>query len=187
MKGKLKFGLKIMLTVAVSLFTGVCFVGLQPSKVGKELPAHAVATIDGKEYSALLGGDVILLVEKVSVDENGDYDTEIEGRTPFYQRLKDERGDDVVKEIYFNDINSEDKAKQVVEDGQFVMLNNQKVGNQYLNKNSDSDVVIISLGQYVLNDNTISTAPATWNEHDSDAEKEQKKDIACQRLQCLFS
>ena len=160
MKGKLKFSLKIMLTLAISLFAGVCFVGLQPNKTNKELPAHAVATINGKEYSAKLDGDVILSVEKVAVDENGNFSEPIENRDPFYQRLKDEYDNDVVKEIYFKDIIQEGK-KQVVEDGQFVMLNNKKVGNQYLNSLGDSDAVIISLGQYVLNGDQVAFASAS--------------------------
>jgi len=184
LKGKLKFSLKIMLTLAISLFAGVCFVGLQPHKTNKELPAHAVATINGKEYSAKLDGDVILSVEKVAVDENGKYHTPINGREPFYQRLKDADGNDVVKEIYFKDIIQEGK-KQVVEDGQFVMLNNKKVGNQYLNNLGDSDAVIISLGQYVLNGDQISFAPATLKESDSNDEKAKKIDQAYAQLTFL--
>jgi len=291
LKGKLKFSLKIMLTLAISLFAGVCFVGLQPNKTNKELPAHAVATINGKEYSAKLDGDVILSVEKVAVDENGlfikqtnngtgYYNTQDGVDHRFYGRMKDifpygnatvdqikadfvagypihfinaenkfeqvnaetdivdgtnyyianvlEITQDQAKQkfnegnkvcyvknktyynvqsfeditnnagcafyvinevgevpIYFKDIIQEGK-KQVVEDGQFVMLNNKKVGNQYLNNLGDSDAVIISLGQYVLNGDKVTFATATLNEaDDTNDEKAKKKDQAYAQLTFL--
>jgi len=270
LKGKLKFSIKIMLTVAISLFAGVCFVGLQPNKTNKELPAHAVTTINGKDYSAKLDGDVILSVEKVAVDENGlfikqtnngiDYYKTQDGIDHrFYGRMKDifpygtatvdqikadfvagypicfinsnkkfeevhdvtsideninyyianvlEITQDQAKQkfnegnkicyvknntyynvkniyeitdnstctfyvinevgevpIYFKDI-IQDGKKQVVEDGQFVMLNNKKVGDQYLNGLGDSDAVIISLGQYVLNGEQVSFSPTNGKEN----------------------
>ena len=45
------------------------------------------------------------------------------------------------------------------------MLNNKKVGEQYLNGLGDSDAVIISLGQYVLNGEQVSFSPTNGKEN----------------------
>ncbi len=288
MKGKLKLSLKIILTAAISLFAGVCFVGLQPAiNAKKQIPAHAVVTLKGEEYSALLGGDVVLSVEKVAVDESGFYSQEITGNgaNKFYQRAKgieeyksdisdrenkikndfnaglpifyvkdgkfnkvENEGDissnlssafymgafesvegetqiknaynegaliyyvkdnkcvkvssledvqnnssckfyiigELEKPIYFQDIYQNEKPKQVVEDGQFVMLNNKNIGGQYVNsETSQSDAIIISLGQYVYYNGNVSNAPATLRTTDNEDTQKEKGDTSYAQMSLL--
>lgn len=160
MKGKIKFSLNLIFMVAILVCATLCFSFAKTStKNEKELFVHAVATLDEQEFSALLGGDVVFSVEKVSVpsEERVDYT----GWNKFYKRV------DTSEEqaVYFQDINDEGKSKQVVEDGQFVMLNNQNISNKFINpKTSQTDAVMISLGQYVYRDEKISIAPNSGSE-----------------------
>lgn len=160
MKGKLKLSLKIVLTAALLVCAGVGFALLHPKvQYKKDISAHAaykIETLDGEEFSAKLGGDVILSVEKVSVDENENYSSPFTGANKFYQR-DSSAGE---KPIYFQNIVEGGKSKQVVEDGQFVMLNNKYIGGKYINKSSQSDALMISLGQYVYYNGNIDIAPS---------------------------
>lgn len=155
MKGKIKIGFKIIFAVAILVCATLCFTFTNSKKANQKetITAHAVANVDDQEFSALLDGNVIFSVEKVSIP-TGTVTNPDEWKT-FYQRT--ETGEFA---LYFNDINDNGKSKQVVEDGQFVMLNNQKTAGGYINpKTGKPDAIIISLGQYVYYDNKISIAP----------------------------
>lgn len=166
MKGKIKFSLNLIFVVAILIGATLCFAFTKSStKDEKDLFTHALATIDNKEYSALLDGDVIFSVEKVSVNTNGNYASSLgDNSHKFYYRTKTNE-----EEVYFKDIEDNGKSKQVVEDGQFVMLNNQNISGNYINaKTSFSDAIIISLGQYVYSNGSVTYAPNSSvedNEH----------------------
>lgn len=161
MKGKIKFSLNLIFAVAILVCATLCFALTKTSsKKGEELFVHAVATLDNKEYSALLDGDVVFSVEKVSVPhETLDNYT---GWNMFYKRTTSGE-----QPVYFKDITDNGKTKQVVEDGQFVMLNNQNISNKFINpKTSQTDAIMISLGQYVYRDGKINYAPAISTDDD---------------------
>ena len=96
------------------------------------------------------------------LDEDGNYDTPIGETKPFYLRTKDTDQNEIEKPIYFEDIYQDNKTKQVVEDGQFVMLNNKNIGGTYINsQTSQADAIIISLGQYIYYNDEVTTTLAS--------------------------
>jgi len=116
LKGKVKFSLKLMLTLVVLFTAGVCLsFGVKPKGNGVyAAPASTITTVDGKTFSALYGDDIIMSVEKVRVKSN-DTSSSFTGDNTFYNY------DDSYS---FSDIANGDDSKTVVDNGQFIKLDN---------------------------------------------------------------
>ena len=157
MKGKFKV-YKLFVGLAVLLAAVFCSIATTNTNNYVFAQAQTWTDKNNQEFSMLADGNVILSIEKVGVDVASNYST---GEKIFYGR------DDV--EFKFNDIAENGKPKQVVEDGQFVMLNNKKVGNQFVNeKTGYSEAIMISFGQYVYKDGAAVMPSASTNSNPKD-------------------
>ncbi|MBE5741130.1 MAG: hypothetical protein E7351_01170 [Clostridiales bacterium] len=151
MKGKVKFSLKLMLTLVVLFTAGVCLsFGVKPKGNGVyAAPASTITTVDGKTFSALYGDDIIMSVEKVRVKSN-DTSSSFTGDNTFYNY------DDSYS---FSDIANGDDSKTVVDNGQFIKLDNVKSGDNYVSETNTNtqEAVMVSIGQYVVKKDSVKT------------------------------
>ena len=156
MKGKV-LSLKIILSVFVLALAGICFgVGLLPKATTQIFAASTKVSLqtEGKkeEYSALFAGDVIFSVEKVLVSE--EYDPDTENVKNFVGTELDAGLKVQEKNFYFKDIQDNAKNKTVVDNGQFVVLQNEidESGHFVQNKGqteTEREAVMVSFGAYV--------------------------------------
>ena len=153
MKGKV-LNLKILMVLLISLTAGFCFAFGVISKTGSKhsaYAAHSIATLDNEDYSALLGGNVVLSVEKVAVSSgmtNNIPDSLVGGKT-----FMANYDDGATGEKYtFQDIENGKNNKTVVEDGKFVKLDNIYDGSKFIVEGNAGvqEALMISFGAYIF-------------------------------------
>ena len=141
LKGKV-FRFKMVLTLLIALTAGFCFtLGSMPKNEQRIYAASTKVSLNKEEYSALFGGDVIFSVEKVLVGES----------------LTDNENDNIhtfigSNENYiFQDLENGTSNKTVVDNGEFVKLENiQTDDNYHIQGNSYlQEVVMVSFGAYI--------------------------------------
>ena len=171
MKGKV-LSLKIILALLIALTAGVCFTFSYITKpIEKKAPVSTAVEIGSnkQEFSALFNNNVIFSVEKVLINASN-----IEAGTTDSIETEDGyktfHGIDAVgtnKDYNFKDLPNGEKAKTVVDNGTFVMLNNiynSNVGDgiyQYEGQGTRQEAIMVSFGAYIYNgedeDVTIAT------------------------------
>ena len=168
MKGKLKFKIGVfgMLAVMIAIVLSIPF-GMKAKN--EELPrayaASTKTTVNDEQFSAMFGGDILFSVERVStvITKAGNKYTiakepealvkpnynQFQGSGEGGYYIPAESSLDENSNFYFKNAFG---GKAVVDNGEFVMLNNQYNASGALTNNDGDhqDVLMISLGQYVI-------------------------------------
>lgn len=197
LKGKLKIRLSLI-AIVVMLFATIVSVSIGTkanNNMERVYAAASKATLAGEDFSAKFGEDVIFSVEKVNIkvsstvvnegenDEHLDYTIAslesgydaFQGNGGYYVK-----GPNTINEeskFYFQNYTTSNKY--VVEDGDFVMLNNSYneagVLTNGLEGSVNQEAIMISLGQYIIegtvNNPTIGRAEAEHSDPNITNEK----------------
>ena len=170
MKGKVKLINRILLIMVVLLTAGVCLTfGFNYDRREK---VYAAVLNDNPEFSAVDSNNLVLAVEKVNVISTDD---EISDDTPFKTPLYDAMSEDAIYNsmltrdgaYYFDDISNDGQDRYIINNGDFVMLNNDITSSGYTNSQtafvnnegsyesvSLAEAVMVSFGQYVFTNGT---------------------------------
>ncbi len=160
MKGKFKTGYKILYMIAAVFVAGICFaVNLKPKAIVSQVLAYTDST--GEKVSAKLDEDILLSVEKVYLQKGVDTIGENEIKTitdsgvqKFYRRTTEKESNDTVNYPFFDIADDKGNRKTVVEDNGFVKLED-KVMSANGGAVQLEQAIMISFGQYILDDNGI--------------------------------
>ena len=160
MKGKV-FSLKIVLTLLVLLTASFCFgIGILPKSKSQVYAASTKVSLntgeEKEEYSAIFAGNLIFSVEKVLTSDSYTDNTSNVKKMFGTNADIDENGEKGKnfgedKTYYFKDIQNGTQNKTVVDNGQFIILNNELPGGNLVapGKSDEKEAIMVSFGAYV--------------------------------------